>query len=133
MATAEPAQSEPPRAEAHSPAEPEPAASSPEQTPPVPGPRAARLDQLYNQALDHTLSKLAYPNFNQCYPTIAARSEGLLRNVQGQVVERLGEKCRKEFKDIVAARRVVGRLNELEGLIAEAQERRKDGREPGTA
>lgn len=106
----------------------------PSDTPkPTPGPRATRFIQLYNQALDRTLSKLAYPNLAQCYPTIAAKSEPMLQQVRGQIVDRLGEKCRKEFDDILEGRKVVGRLNELEGLIGEASERKKEGVEVGTA
>lgn len=100
---------------------------------PIPGPRATRLAQLYDQALDRTLSKLAYPNLAQCYPTIASRAEPMLQQVRAQIVDRLGEKCRKEFDDILEGRGVVGRLNELEGLIGEAAERKGEGEEAGTA
>lgn len=122
MATPEPQPAEPPSQP------PDQAAPAP-----VPGPRATRLTQLYNQALDRTLSKLAYPNLAQCYPTIAAKAEPVLQQVRGQIVDRLGEKCRKEFEDILEGRKVVGRLNELEGLVGEAGERRTEGEEVGTA
>jgi kinetochore protein NNF1 len=59
----------------------------------APGPRATRLRALYGQALQHTLGKLAWENFAACYPTISSRSEGVLRQVQGQMVGKLGEKC----------------------------------------
>lgn len=57
----------------------------------------------------------------------------MLHRVQGQIVDRLGEKCRREFDGIVEGRKVVERLNELEGLIGEAGARRKEGGEPGVA
>ena len=59
----------------------------------TPGPRATRLRDLYAQALEHTLGKLAWDNFAACYPTVAGRAEGVLRQVQGQMVGKLGEKC----------------------------------------
>ncbi|PNY23919.1 Kinetochore-associated protein NNF1, partial [Tolypocladium capitatum] len=63
-------------------------------TPVTPGPRAARLQQLYGEALQHALGKVAaWDNFAGCYPTVAARAEGVLRQVQAQMVEKLGEKC----------------------------------------
>lgn len=52
------------------------------------------------------------------------KAEGVLRQVQGQMVGKLGEKCEKEFDNIMAARSVVPKLNELEGLIADASQRR---------
>jgi kinetochore protein NNF1 len=90
----------------------------------TPGPRATRLRDLYAQALEHTLGKLAWDNFAACYPTIGSRAEGVLRQVQAQMVGKLGEKCEKEFDSIVASRQVVSKLNELEALIADAQQRR---------
>lgn len=91
----------------------------------TPGPRATRLRAVYAQALDHTLGKLGWDNFAACYPTVSSRADGVLRQVQGQMVAKLGEKCEKEFDNIMASRQVVPKLNELEGLIADASQRRK--------
>ncbi|KND95062.1 Kinetochore-associated protein NNF1 [Tolypocladium ophioglossoides CBS 100239] len=97
----------------------------PRHTPVTPGPRAARLQQLYGEALHHALGKVAaWDHFAGCFPTVAARAEGVLRQVQAQMVEKLGEKCEKEFENILVARQVVPKLNELEGLIADAADRR---------
>ncbi|KAJ6446612.1 mind kinetochore complex component protein [Purpureocillium lavendulum] len=94
-------------------------------TPVSPGPRAARLHDIYAQALGHTLRRLAaWDSFAGCYPTVAARAEPVLRQVQGQMVDKMREKCEKEFDNILAARQVVPRLNELEDLIADASSRR---------
>ncbi|KAK4092611.1 hypothetical protein Purlil1_3232 [Purpureocillium lilacinum] len=93
--------------------------------PVAPGPRASRLGDIYAQALDHTLRRLAaWDSFAGCYPTVAARAEPVLRQVQGQMVDKMREKCEKEFDNILAARHVVPRLNELESLIADASSRR---------
>jgi kinetochore protein NNF1 len=59
----------------------------------TPGPRAARLQELYSRSLRKTLGKIGWENVAGCYPTVAKRAEGVLRQVQGQMVEKLGEKC----------------------------------------
>lgn len=65
----------------------------PQQQPVVPGPRASRLQELYAQSLKRTLGKLKWDNFAACYPTVASRAEPVLKQVQAQMVEKLGEKC----------------------------------------
>ncbi|KAH6606768.1 hypothetical protein Trco_005921, partial [Trichoderma cornu-damae] len=106
-------------------AEPQPSASPPPPQPPVlPGPRAARLQELYAQSLRRTLGKLKWDNFAACYPTVAKKAEPVLKQVQAQMVEKLGDKCEREFESILIARQVVPKLNELEGLIADATHRR---------
>ena len=90
------------------------------------GPRATRFKDLYAQALDHTLSKLAYDNLAGCYPTIAARNGTVLEHIRAQMANKLDEKCRAEFDTILASRAVVPKLNELEALVADAGARRKE-------
>ncbi|EFY93904.1 spindle pole protein Nnf1, putative [Metarhizium acridum CQMa 102] len=94
-----------------------------------PGPRALRLQEIYAASLARTLDKLSYDNVAPCYPTIARRASPVLRQVQAQMVERLRDKCEKEFGAILRARDVVRKMNDLEGLIADAEERRKLHRE----
>lgn len=67
------------------------------QPPVVPGPRASRLQELYAQSLKRTLGKLKWDNFAACYPTVASRAEPVLKQVQAQMVEKLGEKCEVRF------------------------------------
>lgn len=59
----------------------------------TPGPRAARLQQVYAQSLQRTLAKLGWDTVAGCYPTVARRADGVLRQVQAQMVEKLAEKC----------------------------------------
>ncbi|RSM13732.1 hypothetical protein CEP52_001858 [Fusarium oligoseptatum] len=98
--------------------EPAPPASPPlpqRHTAVTPGPRAARLQELYSRSLRKTLGKIGWENVAGCYPTVAKRAEGVLRQVQGQMVEKLGEKCE-----------VVPKLNDLESLISDASRRRAE-------
>ncbi|KAI8677264.1 hypothetical protein LRP88_09702 [Fusarium phalaenopsidis] len=92
----------------------------------APGPRAARLQELYSRSLRKTLGKIGWENVAGCYPTVAKRAEGVLRQVQGQMVEKLGEKCEKEFESILVTRQVVPKLNDLESLISDASRRRAE-------
>ncbi|KAF4121167.1 kinetochore protein NNF1 [Geosmithia morbida] len=94
---------------------------------PAPGPRATRLRDVYGQALEHTLSRLSDDNLSGCYPTVSSRAGPVLRQVQAQMVGKLGEKCRREFDSILEARAVVSRLNELDVLVTEAKARRDSG------
>ncbi|KAF4999462.1 hypothetical protein FGRMN_2484 [Fusarium graminum] len=92
----------------------------------TPGPRAARLQELYARSLKKTLGKVGWTNVAGCYPTIAKRADGVLRQVQGQMVGKLGEKCEKEFENIMVSRQVVPKLNDLESLISDASRRRAE-------
>ncbi|KAG6201129.1 hypothetical protein E4U10_000383 [Claviceps purpurea] len=94
----------------------------PESQSPPPGPRAQRLHQIHAASLTRTLDKLAYENLAPCFPTIARRAEPILRQVQSQMVQKLREKSEAEFEAILRARGVVGKLNELEGVVAAAAE-----------
>lgn len=97
----------------------------------APGPRAARLQEVYADRLRHTLARLSYANVAACYPTIAARSAATLRSMQGQMVSLLESRGRREFEQVLEGRDVVRKLNELEGLVAEAGRRRGEGEMDG--
>ncbi|KAH8668339.1 Nnf1-domain-containing protein [Xylariales sp. PMI_506] len=92
----------------------------------APGPRAARFQAVLNDGLSRTLGKITWDNFAACYPTIAAQAPGTLKAVQKQMMDRLSALCRKEFESIIQSRNVVAKLNELEGLISEAEQRRDE-------
>ncbi|KAL2213193.1 Nnf1-domain-containing protein [Sarocladium strictum] len=96
----------------------------------TPGPRAQRFQELFAQSLKRTLGKAGWENFKDCYPTVAKSSEGTLKQVQAQMVAKLGEKCEREFESIMVNRQVVPKLNELESLIAEAATRRTSSSGP---
>ncbi|KAJ6787021.1 hypothetical protein PWT90_10079 [Aphanocladium album] len=86
----------------------------------VPGARATRLQDIYSQALGGTLKKLSFANFAGCYPTIAKRADNVLAKVQEQMVTQLQSRCD-----------VVEKLNELEGLVGDAERARKEAQAAG--
>ncbi|KAI1374670.1 Nnf1-domain-containing protein [Hypoxylon crocopeplum] len=96
-------------------------------TPQTPGPRASRFQEVLGSSLSHTLGKISWDNFAACYPTVAAQAPAVLRAVQKQMVDRLGALCLKEFDSVLQARNVVAKLNELESLVSEAEQRRDEG------
>ncbi|KAL2107255.1 hypothetical protein VUR80DRAFT_5519 [Thermomyces stellatus] len=93
--------------------------------PVAPGPRAARLQLLFDQSLAHMLGKISWENLEGCYPTIAAGAPQMLKGVRKTMVERLEGMCKKEFEKIMDKREVVPKLNELEDLVSEAVRRRE--------
>ncbi|KAK1756194.1 kinetochore-associated protein NNF1 [Echria macrotheca] len=102
-------------------------------TPITPGPRAARLQDVFGTALRRTLARMSVDNFGACYPTIAREAPRTLESVQRQTVERLAGLCEKEFQSILQSRNVIPRLNELEALLSDAATRRQSspaGSEP---
>lgn len=60
----------------------------------APGPRAVRLQQLFESSLGHMLSKVNWENLEGCYPTVAAGAPGMLRGVRKTMVERLEAMCK---------------------------------------
>ena len=97
----------------------------------TPGPRAARLQDLYASSLKHTLARISWDNFAACYPTIAAQTPGKLRAIRAQMVARVEELCKAEFDKVLEERSVVAKLNELESLVSEAGARRGERGEEG--
>ncbi|KAJ9155057.1 Nnf1-domain-containing protein [Pleurostoma richardsiae] len=125
MATEDPRSEPPPPADDQ---QQQPPASPPlptRHTAATPGPRAARFQETYSLALSHTLARISEENLAACYPTVAARAPGMLRQVQKQMVDRLRFLCDREFEKILQERNVVPKLNELESLVSDAA-RRKD-------
>lgn len=109
--------------------------ASPSPPPPVPvpltpGPRASRLQQVFDQALARTLRANSYSNFSSCFPTPAKHVPASLESVWRQLNAKLEESAKAEFEDIVQERDAVRQLNELDRLVGEARLRRdNDGKE----
>lgn len=110
-------------------------APNPTQAPPpaaataVPGPRASRLQQVFDQALARTLRANSYANFAGCFPTPARYVPTSLESVWRQLNTKLEESARAEFEDIIRERDAVGQLNELDRLVGEARGRKEEEEE----
>lgn len=91
----------------------------------TPGPRAQRFQEMFGLALNHTLTKISPDNFASCYPTVAAQAPGVLGQVQRAMVDRFADLCNQEFGRVQARYNVVPKLNELEGLVSDAERRRR--------
>lgn len=91
----------------------------------TPGPRAQRFQEMFGLALNHTLTKISPENFASCYPTVAAQAPGVLGQVQRSMVDRFADLCNQEFGRVQARYGVVPKLNELEGLVSDAERRRR--------
>ncbi|KAF4554173.1 Kinetochore-associated protein NNF1-like protein [Elsinoe fawcettii] len=105
---------------------------SPVNAPPVlatPGPRAAMLAKIYDEAISHTMDSCSYDNFSACFPTTAKNVPEALEALHKQFVDRLGDKCRKQFEEILRERNVVSSLNDLDRLVDEARKRRAKAQE----
>lgn len=110
--------------------------ASPSPPPPVPiaqtpGPRASRLQQVFDQALARTIRANSYSNFASCFPTPAKHVPASLESVWRQLNAKLEESAKAEFEDIVQERDAVGQLNELDRLVGEAKFRRDNGGQEG--
>lgn len=91
----------------------------------TPGPRAQRFHEMFDLALNHTLTKISPENFASCYPTVAAQAPSVLGQVQRAMVDRFADLCNQEFGRVQARYNVVPKLNELEGLVSDAERRRR--------
>ncbi|KAJ4391577.1 hypothetical protein N0V93_005196 [Gnomoniopsis smithogilvyi] len=91
----------------------------------TPGARAQRLLKLFDSALTHTLSKISLDNFATCYPTIATQAPHVLQSIQRGLIDRMGQLCQDEFGRTLERYEVIAKLNELESLVGEAAQRRK--------
>lgn len=80
---------------------------------------------MFDLALNHTLTRISLENFASCYPTIASQAPHILKQVQRGMVDRLAQLCNQEFAAVLARYQVVARLNELESLVSDAEQRRR--------
>ncbi|KAJ5635490.1 Nnf1 [Penicillium longicatenatum] len=97
----------------------------------IPGPRASRLVQVFDQALARTLRANSYSNFASCFPTPARHVPASLESVWRQLNAKLEEGAKAEFEEIIAEREAVKHINELDQLVAEARIRKENEGESG--
>ncbi|CAI4044148.1 hypothetical protein N7582_003256 [Saccharomyces uvarum] len=90
------------------------------------GIRYIRLKQVFNRALDQSISKLqSWDKVSSCFPQYVNTKQGAINvaNCQRQLTEFWTELCQREFKEIIEERDVEQKLNELDELISEAKDR----------
>lgn len=100
---------------------------SPQPATPIPsnpGPRANAFTTLYHSALQSTLNAVSYESFASCFPLISAQAPQALRAMWQGMRDGLEAFAVSEFELILQERDVVGRLNALESIIADANRRR---------
>ncbi|QLG71445.1 hypothetical protein HG535_0B04870 [Zygotorulaspora mrakii] len=88
--------------------------------------RFLRLNQVFNKALSQSVAKLEnWEKLCSCFPEYCATKEGAanLSNCQRQVIEFWTELCKREFEDILVERDVKAKLDDLDDLVFEANER----------
>ena len=93
------------------------------------GIRYIRLKQVFNRALDQSISKLqSWDKVSSCFPQYVNSKQGAINvaNCQRQLTEFWTELCQREFKESMEERNVEQKLNELDELILEAKERYTD-------
>ena len=96
-----------------------------------PGPRASRLQDVYEKALLATLKANSYDNFAACFPTPARHVPASLASVHRQLNAKLEESAKSEFAEILRERDVVRKLNDLDRLVGEARMRKQKAEEEG--
>ncbi|PYH42773.1 Nnf1-domain-containing protein [Aspergillus saccharolyticus JOP 1030-1] len=107
-----------------------PASPSPPPPAPVaftPGPRVAKLQEIFDKALARTLRANSYANFSSCFPTPAKQVPASLESVWRQLNAKLEESAKAEFEDILTERDAIRQLNELDRLVGEARYRKDHG------
>lgn len=67
---------------------------TPKSSLPTPGHRASALQNIFNEALVHTLKTISYENFAACFPTPARACPDSLRAVWQQMIGRFEELAR---------------------------------------
>ncbi|GLA06094.1 hypothetical protein AnigIFM60653_006617 [Aspergillus niger] len=104
-----------------------PSPPPPAPVPLTPGPRASKLQEIFDKALARTLRANSYANFSGCFPTPAKHVPASLESVWRQLNAKLEESAKAEFEDILAERDAVRQLNELDRLVGEAKVRKDRG------
>lgn len=91
--------------------------------------RFDRLQQVSTKALTESQKVITDENLSTCYPTIASTPTGkaLLTTIKTQLIESWTQNAIREFEAIFEEREAHEKLDQLDELIAEAQEKKKNG------
>lgn len=94
--------------------------------------RYERLNLVCKKALEQSIKKsLAIEQIKTCYPTIANTEEGQksLEIARSQIIKFWHNNSSKEFDLIFKEREIETKLNELDEIIHDAQNRKSEGKE----
>lgn len=94
--------------------------------------RYDRLNQVMKLALEQTIKKLLMPEqLEKCFPTIAASPDGpdALETARKLIQKYFHSTCIKQFDHTFANRDIKRKLDELDEIIQDAQQRRDLGSE----
>lgn len=88
--------------------------------------RFHRLEQVCSKALTESQKVLTDDNLHACYPTLASSQDGraLIQTIKQQLTESWQANTQNEFTSIFSEREIEEKLNELDELIAIAQDRK---------
>jgi kinetochore protein NNF1 len=94
--------------------------------------RFQRLKQVCSKALEESQKVLTDENLHACYPTISSTKDGrrLIQTIKQQMIESWTANTKREFTSIFEERDIEAKLDELDELIAQAQDRMDTGTEP---
>lgn len=84
------------------------------------------------KALEESQKVLTDENVYSCYPNLVCTPNGkdLVDKVKQQLIDSWRDNTVKEFRSIFEERDIENKLNELDDLIAKAQERKNNGDDP---
>ncbi|KAK6355237.1 hypothetical protein TWF696_004351 [Orbilia brochopaga] len=86
--------------------------------------RSPLLEKVFDRAVKASLSGVTPEAWNKCFPTPTAKRPEQMREVRKKFCEIYELNVRKNFEDIIATRKLLAALDNLDILIAEAQSRR---------
>lgn len=87
------------------------------------GLRASKLREAMTRALANTQKKWSYDRVASCFPAVVESNPDSFKHAHAQVEEFLRKAVMEEYENILISRDVVRKLNDLDGIIAEAQHR----------
>ncbi|EPS38680.1 hypothetical protein H072_7511 [Dactylellina haptotyla CBS 200.50] len=86
--------------------------------------RSPLFEKVFEKSLKASLSGVTPESWGKCFPTPMARRPEQMKEVRNKFVEIYELNVRKNFEDIIASRKLLASLDNLDILISEAQTRR---------
>ncbi|KAF3937211.1 hypothetical protein ABW19_dt0205753 [Dactylella cylindrospora] len=86
--------------------------------------RSPLFEKVFEKALKTSLSGITLENWNKCFPTPVAKRSEQMKEVRKKFCEIYELNVRKNFDEIIASRKLLASLDNLDILISEAQTRK---------